>query len=363
MAVAAVIVSFGIATIFFGFLAGVYADRFDRKWLLTITNFGQMAAVALYLVLDRNVLNIALITFIYSSLNQFYLPAEAPSIPNLVGKHELLVANSYFSFTASGSLILGFALAGPIALKFGDSAPFIVSVILLGLAGLATLSLPSLKPEKKSQLPHTWTNLWQEFKEGVNHFWETTSLHMPLLSLIGAQIINGMLITLAPSFIEHALGIVLEKGAFPLIAPLGIGILVGALLLNWESQFLSKRQQITLGFLGMGVMVLVLSFIGHVEHKMVFYSFVAGVTGIFNSHIFAPSHSIIQSFALDHVRGRVYGALYVMLQVAGTLPTIIVGVVADRFSTLSALLGIGILLLIFGTVAFRKTIRLDKIAI
>ena len=361
LAVSAVIVSFGLATLFFGFLAGVYADRFDRKWLLTATNFLQAIAVIFYVLVDRSLFNIAVITFIYSSLNQFYLPAEAPSIPNLVPKSEILIANSYFSFTASSSLIIGFALAGPIQVKFGPNAPFYTTAALLLLASLATLMLPKLKPENVAKAPHTLANLWREFMEGVRHFWNTKALHFPLRSLLAIQVINGMLITIAPAFIQQALGIVLEKGAFLVIAPLGFGILVGALMLGYESQFLSKHSIIISGFLGMGAMILALSLVGQLQHKLFFYSIIAGFAGVFNAHIFAPSHSIIQAAAMDHVRGRVYGALYVMLQLAATLPTVIVGVMADRFSTVTVMVGIGTLLLIYGLFSFSKTKLLDKV--
>jgi MFS family permease len=49
VSVGILVFSFGLATVFFGALAGVYADRFDRKWLLTIINFLQAIAVAFYI--------------------------------------------------------------------------------------------------------------------------------------------------------------------------------------------------------------------------------------------------------------------------------------------------------------------------
>jgi predicted MFS family arabinose efflux permease len=359
--VALVILSFGLATVFFGFLAGVYSDRFDRKWLLTITNFLQAITILLYVIVDRNIFNIAIITFIYSSLNQFYLPSEAPSIPSLVSKSELLIANSYFSFTGSASLIIGFALAGPLVLQFGQSAPFIVGTVLLMLATVATISLPPLRPKHVELVPHTIKNLWSEFLTGVKHFWESKALHLPLKSLIAVQIVNGMLITIAPQFVGEVLGIELEKAALLLIAPLGLGILVGALMLGYENNYLSKLSLIRIGFLGMAVMIMLLSLTGQFEHKLIYYSIVAALVGIFNSHIFAPSHSILQLHAFEHIRGRVYGALYVMLQIAATLPTIVVGLLADKYTSALVLQGISLLLLMFGLNLIIKKQLLDKV--
>src|SRR4051812_22247949 len=50
LSVSLIVMAFGIATLFFGSLAGVYADRFDRKWLLTAINFCQAGSIALYFI-------------------------------------------------------------------------------------------------------------------------------------------------------------------------------------------------------------------------------------------------------------------------------------------------------------------------
>src|SRR3989344_225030 len=344
LSVALIIMAFGLATVLFGSLAGVYADRFDRKWLLTIINFLQAGAIALYFVVGSDFWGLFLITFLYASLNQFYLPAEAPSIPNLVPHDQILIANSYFAFTNSASLIIGFAAAGPMSQAFGQAAPFIVGVVLLTIAGLATLSLPSLKPEVVQKHPHVW---W-EFREGIVHFWANKPLHFPLVSLVSLQIVNGMLITIAPAFMEKAIGINLNTGSIFVVVPLGLGILVGALSLGWESRFLSKPSLILMGFLGMGLMLFALSFIELFVHKYIYYSVIGFVIGFFNAHIFAPAHSLLQTHALSHIRGSVYGSLHVLLQLSATTPTILVGVLADQISLGFIMAGLGLVLVMFG---------------
>lgn len=362
VSVSLIIMAFGLGTVFFGSMAGVYADRFDRKWLLTVINFLQAASVALYFVVGGNLLGLIIITFVYSSLNQFYIPAEVPSIPNLVPKEQLLIANSYFAFTGSVALIVGFAAAGPITVAFGPSAPYLIGVVLLIIAGLATLSLPNLLPEKKVKDPHSLSKIWHEFKEGVTHLWHNKLLHFPLLSLISIQIVNGMMITIAPAFMHQAIGIDLDRGSFLVVAPLGAGILIGALLLGIEERRFAKKDLVFAGFLGMGIMIIALSFINFVVYKYAYYSLAGLVIGFFNAHIFAPSHSLIQTYALAHIRGRIYGTLFVLLQVAATLPTIIIGLLADRVSLSYILVGLGLLLLVFGVLVRPKESENLKLA-
>lgn len=359
-AVSIIIFAFGLATVFFGSIAGVYADRFDRKWLLTVVNFAQASSIALYFLIGGSFWALVVITFLYSAFNQFYLPAEAPSIPNLVPKNQLLVANSYFAFTGSAALILGFALAGPITIAFGEKGPFTAAMTLLIIAGIATLMLPSLPSEKKSAHPAPHNKIWPEFKDGVMHFWENKQLHFPLMSLIAVQIINGMMITITPAFIQHAVGINLETSSLLVVAPLGIGILIGSLTLGFEEHRFQKKDLIVLGFLGMGTMVILLSLIDFFTHRFLYYSAIGLSIGFFNAHIFAPSHSILQTHALSHIRGRVYGSLYVSLQIAATLPTVIVGVLADKVSVSFVVGGLGLILIIFG-LSLDKLYRPDKI--
>ncbi|HEX9503468.1 MAG TPA: MFS transporter [Patescibacteria group bacterium] len=352
--VSLIITAFGLATLFFGTVAGVYSDRFDRRWLLTIVNFAQAASIGLYFVVGGDFWGLVLITFLYSSLNQFYIPAEAPSIPRLVSKEQILIANSYFAFTNSAALIIGFAIAGPISSAFGQGAPFLAGVILLCIAGLATLALPSLRPESVHQNPYSLSKVWQEFKEGVKHFWENKELHYPLLSLICIQIVNGMIITIAPVFMEEAIGINLYTGSILAVAPLGFGILIGALTLGFEEKYFSKRDLILGGFLGMGLALFALSFIEHFPEPYLYYAIWALIMGYFNAHIFAPSHSILQSNAHSNLRGRIYGALYMLLQIAATLPTMLIGLLADKLPITYIMTILGCMLLVFGLYIRRK---------
>lgn len=357
MAVGVVIFAFGLATIFFGSLAGVYSDRFDRKWILTFINFAQAFTVSFFLFFD-SFWAIAVIAFIYSALNQFYLPAEAPSIPNLVPKEEILVANSYFASTGSLSLIIGFASAGPLYIFFGANGVYIIAVILLLIAGFATFALPSLSMNQNQfRISKAFEKVWYEFKQGAVHFISNRELHFPFFSLVIAQIINGIMITIAPAFVEEVIGVKLERNSLLIVGPLGLGILTGALMLGWESLRISKIKQVFFGLMGMGLIICFLSLILYASEKMLLYVILSYFIGIFNAHIFSPSHSLLQGNALESNRGRVYGSLYVALQVAATTPAILVGFLADLTSTQNVVLATGMLMIFLAIFLYNKILK------
>jgi predicted MFS family arabinose efflux permease len=140
----------------------------------------------------------------------------------------------------------------------------------------------------------------------------------------------------------------LRRGRFLAILPLGLGVLAGALLLGIEDKHLSRIQLIKMGFIGMGTTIFLLSFINNIPYPLFYYAIIALGAGYFNSHIFAPSHSILQTYAASDIRGRVYGTLFVLQQAAATLPTIAVGLFADILPLSAVIASIGLLLLILG---------------
>lgn len=350
LAVSLVLVAFGLATVVFGGLAGVYADRFDKRKLLIMVSFAQALCILAFIPFENSYTALLVITFLYSSFNQFYLPAELPSIPHLVSQESLLIANSFFSFTANLSMVVGFAAAGPLTLAFGVTSTYWLSVVLMVLAGLAAFMLPSLKPHDDH--PHKslfFQNVWGEFVDGVKSLAESKKVHFSFTALICAQVFNGMLITLAPAFVSKVLQINLEQGTLFMILPLVGGILLGTLALGWEGRFLTKKRMVRIGFAGCGVMTFLIALLVG-PHNYWLYVVLAFILGIFNTYIFAPSHSLLQENVGEHIRGRIYSSLFFLLQIAATLPTVIIGILAD-FTSISVILGgLGVLLGAFSLV-------------
>ncbi|MBC7225207.1 MAG: MFS transporter, partial [Anaerolineae bacterium] len=99
------ILAFSLPGVLFSAIAGVVVDRLPKKWILVGANLLRIFTVSSYLwflaVLDGWWLLIAIyvVTFISSSIGQFFSPAEAASIPLLVGREGLLAANALFNLT------------------------------------------------------------------------------------------------------------------------------------------------------------------------------------------------------------------------------------------------------------------------
>jgi len=124
-----------------GPVAGVVADRVDRKLIMVVTDLLRAVIVLSFLVVDRpeRVWLIYFLTTTQFVLASFFEPASSAILLRLVqGNRELMSANVLRSITWSVMLTVGAALGGVFAGFFGaqaalvaDAGTFIVSAILV----------------------------------------------------------------------------------------------------------------------------------------------------------------------------------------------------------------------------------------
>ena len=96
-------------------VAGVVADRFNRKTILIVTDLLRFFIVLGFLFIQsaEQAWLIYVLTIAQFSVSAFFEPARAAILPSLIeGNDELLTANTLSSVTWSAMLTLGAALGG-----------------------------------------------------------------------------------------------------------------------------------------------------------------------------------------------------------------------------------------------------------
>ena len=133
-----------------GAVAGVFADRWDRKRTMIAADL-LLAAGLLPLLLVRSAGQIWIVfavMFAEGSIQQFFSPAEQAMVPRLVPEDELLTANavngqvsnvSRLAGSAAGGILA--AAGGIIAVTLADAASFVISAALLALVRARCVSL------------------------------------------------------------------------------------------------------------------------------------------------------------------------------------------------------------------------------
>ncbi|MGH7246136.1 MAG: MFS transporter, partial [Candidatus Levyibacteriota bacterium] len=154
-AVSGIVLSFTVPAIIFGILAGVYVDRWNKKFVLLATNGIRAVLLLLLAFFHNNLFAVYTFSALVSVATQFFIPAESPMIPLLVKKETLLSANALFGMAIYGSILVAYALSGPFILFLGSTNAFLSLACLFIIAAIFVVLIQPQQVEsivkKKSQ--------------------------------------------------------------------------------------------------------------------------------------------------------------------------------------------------------------------
>ena len=148
-------ISFGLASILFAAVAGVYVDRWNKKYVLIISNFFRSILILgffFFPFISNSLILIFLLSFLIFIIAQFFIPAETTTISLIVPKENLILANTLFMSSWMGTTVVGFVLISVLSsLQVNLKFMFLVASILYVIAFLADL-LVFIKhePDRKS---------------------------------------------------------------------------------------------------------------------------------------------------------------------------------------------------------------------
>ena len=340
-----------IPAVVFGIFAGVVVDRTDRKRVLVVTNALRAGAVVPLLVLGESVAAAYVVNFLVAAITVFFVPAESATIPAIVRKRDLLAANSLFTFTFNGAFLVGFILVAPIAIALaGYQALFVLVAAMFGGAALLCLTVPGVGSATKPGDIGVQAagEAVAAMVGGVGEAFAYLRTHPPVVWSLVYIALTYMLVAvagaLAPGFVREVLGLG-EKNVFVLVAPAGLGVVIGLVVLNAIGARLSPSRAIDTGLLVTAVALVVLAaerplaavFRGATGPTAGYPFFVglvsltAFVFGVSYAFITVPSMTRLQSDLHDEIRGRIFGVLNMLVSVFSFAPLLLVGPVADGY--------------------------------
>ncbi|MBN2058326.1 MAG: MFS transporter [Candidatus Saganbacteria bacterium] len=329
------LLAFGLPSLFFGPLAGVFVDKWDRKGILVITSIIRGVLILLIVpLIDKSLSLIFAVSFLIYTATQFFAPAETASIPELVKKHDLIVANSLFMITWMGASVIGFGLGAPLVNIFGNEGTFVVAAVLYFI-GAGAVALVPLKPLVKAS-EHQGRSIREDLLFGITFIWRNRVVMFSLLKLFVATSAIAIISLLAISYAKEVLGIG-EKNFGYLIIAVGGGMIVGLALLDQLRRFMTKGTIVILSFIISGI---ALVFIGSVSELKIALLLI-GLLGLGNIFITSSIQTILQHRIPRHVRGRVFGVQNMLINSAFVFPVILAGFMADIYGVRMALTALG----------------------
>ncbi len=378
--VSAIMIAFTIPAVFFGSLAGVYVDRWPKKGVLVISNLIRAAFVFIIPPLlwlcqgDTFTLNVSwfphwlrswqnqtqeafllplgflmllVLTFVDSTITQFFAPAEQATIPLVVKRRHLLSANSLFTTTMMAMTIVGFAIGEPLlevashfaenlGFSWEEGKAFVVGLSYL-IAGLLLLLLKT--GEKREHDEKEQPHVLEDIKDGIRYLGSNHRVRNALIQLVILFCIFAALSVLAVRMAETIPGMKAEQFGF-LLATGGLGMGCGAAILGgWGQQF--RNNQLGLwGSMGMAVSLVGLSLS---TTSLWLTLLMTTFLGLFAAFVGVPMQTTIQAETPVDMRGKVFGLQNNAVNIALSLPLALAGIAETVFGLQPVLLSLGVM--------------------
>lgn len=306
---------------------GMLADRFSRKWLMVVANFGSAITVSCFLLIndENDVWLIYLLSALLMLFHAVYIPAENAAMPNITKPNELLTANAMNSATWSASLAIGAALGGVIVAKFGVDIAFIVNAIAFILAGIIITTIDI--PQKRERTEGTFiavsiAQVW----DGFNIIRKNSAIYRIITAKALWGIFGGglvyMLVLLGS---EIGIGEV-AAGIGLMFAARGIGTGLGPIIARYG---LTNREKwpLILGWL------VSLCGIGYVTIGWLSWGWWIAIAVIF-SHAASGANWVISTVLLqerseDEWRGRMFSTDFLLLTTVNGISTLAASMILE----------------------------------
>ena len=354
--------------LFFGSVAGVFVDRWNRKHTMVVVNLIQaLILIPLFLVRSRDLIWIIyLCAFSDSLVSQFFNPAQTAIIPMLVAEKDLLSANSLNSMSQELTRLVGPALGG---LLFGvlgigsvitlDLISFLISATLLALI-VVPAGLSAAKPveegadESGRRIMHGVVRVWQEWQAGMRLVKKEQTVSAIFIIIGIAMVGEGIIEVLLAPYVERILHGTPQVLGW-LMSAQAVGGILSALLIPRLSKIIRPGRLMGICGLTFSTVIVVIATIPLIPVILPLIV-IAGAGAI---GFFIPMITLLQTTVDNAYQGRIFGALNAIQAIAMLIGMGTASGLGDR-------IGIVPLMLIdagFNIVAALLTFALIRVAI
>ncbi len=324
-----------------GSLAGVFVDRWDRRWTMIICNlllaFGLLP---LLIVHDKGSLWIVyLVQFFESCASQFVSPAERALLPNLVSEEQLVPANALISISTNTARLAGAALGGLLIGLLGLSGVVLLDAVsfLFVSAMIWLISIPT-KQHVPQAIPGTgiaisltasWKRLGDEWLEGLQLIFRQRVLIVLFLMTIAQNLGEGVFSVLLIVFVKK----VLENGAVAygsLLSIQAVGSLLGGVIIGRIGNRITPSRLLGVCTVLFGFIDLLIIDIPIFIPSLLIVMILFALVGIPGTGAIVGFNSLLQITVDDKLRGRIFGTFLAVGGMLVLLGMILAGALGDR---------------------------------
>ena len=335
----------GIPIFLFSLIGGVVADRKERRKILLMSQYVQMACAALLTVLVAlgvvHVWEILCLSFVAGLAQAFGGPAYQALIPTLVDREDMPNAIALNSIQFNMAVTIGPALAGQALAKLGETWCFGLNAVSF-LAPVISLSLISDRfvPGKITE------SIFGSLKQGIKFVRQQGSMEALIVLAFCMTTLSMPMRTYIPVFVKD----IFQRGPETygnLLSLMGVGSIIGSLTVASLGNIRNKGRLAitTLIFLGAAISGFSLSKALPLSYVMLLF---VGATMMI---VFATVTSLVQLITTNEMRGRVMSVYNCAFRGGMPMGNLLTGWLVPVFSA-PLVLGANGLILIFVALYF-----------
>ncbi len=359
--VAITLLTYTVPAVLFAPLAGVIADRYDRKQIMLWANFGRAAVVALIPLaalvpgLQNDFAHLLLITLVFSAVGQLFGPAEAAVIPTILPRSALITANSMALLTMVLTLVVGGALA-PIVSRIDLYAPYWCAVVLLIIGGTLIFAseIPQLQRTTEPPVAESRNRfhlMLVDLKEGIDALRASRGLLLAFGQVSIAVLVLFMLFALAPAYVSKVIGIAAQD-SYLILGPATAGAILSAVLLGQFVRNIDRARLLAGSLIANGFTLLALAAVPQAmahfpdlaTHNRITAAAFSFLLGVEFGAIMIPAITYLMESTSDEIRGRIFALLYMVINGVTAVPVLVAAALSDTIGTARVIGGLGALL-------------------
>ena len=336
--------------IFFSQLAGVLADRWDRRRLMVVCDLAR-AGILLIVPLVNSVWQLVLVSLALEAFTLLWIPAKEASVPNLLPAGHLTAANSLSMIATYATFPVASLIFARVAGLLEDASPdgwlgrlyldnqgpiFYLDALTFVLSAVLVFSLPlrhRRDPARPERASLRWEGMFREYREGWRYVVVNPTVRSVNVGLATALIGGGMLIPLALVYAIEVLRVG-EGGFADIVTGLSAGVGVGVVVLSVLQRRVHKHRVFARSVTGAGVCLLVAASLGSLPWVVL----VAGAVGVCAGGMYVLGFTLLHEHSADEVRGRVFAGLYSIVRLCVVVAMVVGPLLAAAFDRLSEVL-------------------------
>ena len=289
----------GIGMTLFSPVAGVLADRYNRKHLLILSLLVQsFAAIILGILLLMDLLQLyhALIfSFVSGLTGSVKFSCKMALTLDLAGRNNLLkgIAANFFSMTIMG--VVAPLAGGLILVELGMGQAFFLVGALLLVSLMVVSLLKGIESPQYRGASHV-----DDFMEGVRYVFRSPSVRLLILAVMVSETFGWAVESMLPVIARDELGLGPEGFSY-LMSAGALGAAVTTVTISVVPNIENKGKLVLLGIIGFGVGLIVFAFSKLLILSLFCLAFTFGCGVAFESGL----STLIQEVIPDRMRGRV----------------------------------------------------------